>query len=275
MNVREDISLKLQQRIFIQNCVNLKKSEQTFESLFEALSKYITNLYKKRNVFKLHKEFKNGRENIVDKSKAGRSKSAVNTTSSIIINEMITDNRCITTHELASATNSSQSSVLWIIHKELKMMKLDRYRRESDSFLNKIITADDTWVHYYDPPRKRQTSWWKRIDEKTPKKPRIMKSRSKLILIVFFDRKGAIYRHFFPRKTTVTGKAYLVLKGLKRAVDRKRPELSASFILLHDNTRPHKTSEIRNFSAENSIEELPHPLPSRFSSMWFQAFSKT
>jgi hypothetical protein len=158
MNVREDISLKLQQRIFIQNCVNLKKSEQTFESLFEALSKYITNLYKKRNVFKLHKEFKNGRENIVDKSKAGRSKSAVNTTSSIIINEMITDNRCITTHELASATNSSQSSVLWIIHKELKMMKLDRYRRESDSFLNKIITADDTWVHYYDPPRKRQTS---------------------------------------------------------------------------------------------------------------------
>ncbi len=59
MNVREDISLKLQQRIFIKNCVNLKKSpEETFESLFEAFPKDITNLYKKRNVFKLHKEFK-------------------------------------------------------------------------------------------------------------------------------------------------------------------------------------------------------------------------
>jgi histone-lysine N-methyltransferase SETMAR len=80
------------------------------------------------------------------------------------------------------------------------------------------------------------------------------------MLIVFFDRKGVIYRHFFPRKTTVTGKAYLeVLKGLKRAVDRKRPKLSDSFILLHDKARPHKTSEIRNFLAENSIEELPHP----------------
>ncbi len=59
-----------------------------------------------------------------------------------------------------------------------------------------------------------------------------MKSRSKLMFIVFFDSRGIVYRHFVPRLETVTGKSYLkVLKGLKRAVDRKRPELSDSFIL--------------------------------------------
>jgi hypothetical protein len=115
---------------------------------------------------------------------------------------MITDNRCITSGELAEATKLSKRSVLRIIRKKLKMKKvsciniripralieqqkqlrknlsklhLNRFRREGNSFLNKIITCDETWVHYYDPPRKRQTSRWKKNDEKTPKKPRIMK----------------------------------------------------------------------------------------------------
>ncbi len=96
--------------------------------------------------------------------------------------------------------------------------------------------------------------------EKIPKKPRIMKSRSKLMFIVFFDSQGIVYRHFVPRKETVTGKSYLkVLKGLKRAVNQKRPEKCNGFILLHDNAPPHKNSEIPYFCAAKSIEVLPHP----------------
>ena len=34
---------------------------------------------------------------------------------------------------------------------------LERYNREGDNFLNRIITGDETWVHHYEPETKRQS----------------------------------------------------------------------------------------------------------------------
>ena len=34
---------------------------------------------------------------------------------------------------------------------------LERFEKEGEDFLKKIITGDETWVHYYDPENKRQS----------------------------------------------------------------------------------------------------------------------
>jgi hypothetical protein len=78
------------------------------------------------------------------------------------------------------------------------------------------------------------------------------------MFIVFFDSRGIVYRHFVPRKETVTGKSYLkVLKGLKRAVDQKRPEKRNGFILLHDNAPPIKLQKLPSFAPLNQLKFCP------------------
>ena len=38
---------------------------------------------------------------------------------------------------------------------------LRRFEKERDTFLNRIITTDETWLFYYDPRTKQQSTQWK------------------------------------------------------------------------------------------------------------------
>ena len=39
-----------------------------------------------------------------------------------------------------------------------------RFEKEGDAFLNLIITTDETWLFYYDPETKQQSSQWRSSD---------------------------------------------------------------------------------------------------------------
>ena len=51
-----------------------------------------------------------------------------------------------------------------ILHKPTRLdicqQNLDRYDKEGDAFLDRIITGDETWVHRYEPESKRQIMEW-------------------------------------------------------------------------------------------------------------------
>jgi len=51
-------------------------------------------------------------------------------------------------------------------HKEQRMQEcqdlLNQYEAEGDSFLDCIITSDETWCHHYEPESKRQSMEWRR-----------------------------------------------------------------------------------------------------------------
>ena len=93
--------------------------------------------------------------------------------------------RCHTIQEVAEIVGISKFSVQrifsndlrmslicarWVPHllKEAEMERrvtdsqgfLQRYRRDRN-FLNRIITIDQTWVHYYEPEGKRHPTIWK------------------------------------------------------------------------------------------------------------------
>ncbi|KAI6656057.1 hypothetical protein LOD99_1791 [Oopsacas minuta] len=44
---------------------------------------------------------------------------------------------------------------------------LSRYKAEED-FLDRIVTGDETWFHYYESESKTQSKQWKRCDELVP-----------------------------------------------------------------------------------------------------------
>jgi len=128
---------------------------------------------------------------------------------------------------------------------------------ESDeNFMGQIITGDETWVYEYDPETKRQSSQWKSADSPRPKKARLVRSKVKVMLIVFFDMEGIVHYEYAPQGQTVNQQFYLqVLKRLRLPVSRKRPQKRAvvAWAPHHDSAPAHTAHSIQVFLASHGI----------------------
>ena len=89
------------------------------------------------------------------------------------------------------------------------------------------------------------------------KKFKTSTSSRKLMATVFWDMHGVLLFHFTPPNETVNSAAYQsTLKKLKRAVQRKKPQMSDKrVLLLHDNARPHTVNLLERWG----WEILEHP----------------
>ena len=54
-----------------------------------------------------------------------------------------------------------------------------RLSDEGDSFLNKVITCDETWFYFFEPESKQQSSMWKHTWSPSPVKARLSKRLAK------------------------------------------------------------------------------------------------
>ena len=171
------------------------------------------------SVFEWHKRFKEGRESVRDDEKCGRSKE-VRTPELIGQIKNFMDKDCSVPIETISAQfDVSVGTVHTIIRKKLKMREIcssfvPRMLREDQkercchdsremvelinsdpALLDALVTCNESWIYFYDPETKRQSSQWKHADSPRPKKARQSKSTHKLLMIPFFDSTGMIYMH--------------------------------------------------------------------------------
>ena len=78
----------------------------------------------------------------------------------------------------------------------------------------------------------------------------------------FFYASGVVHHEYLPEGSTVNQTYYNeVLKRLRDAIRRKRPELrrSSDWFFHHDNAPAHSALRTREFLAKHSITVLPHP----------------
>jgi hypothetical protein len=54
-------------------------------------------------------------------------------------------------------------------------------------FLERIVTADETWVHHYEPESKAQSEAWRRPTSPVAKKSKSQPSAGKIMLTLFWD----------------------------------------------------------------------------------------
>ena len=116
------------------------------------------------------------------------------------------------------------------------------YEADGEAFLQRIVTGDESLVHFYEPERKRQSMEWRHTSSPKPKKVRVQRSAGKVMLTFFWDYKGPILEHYMRRGSTVTSATYsnLLRENLKPAIRQKwRGLLTMGVCLLHDNARPH------------------------------------
>jgi len=235
-------------------------------------------------VFKWHKAFKEGRENVEDDPRSGRPISSTNDKNVEVVRAVMAKDRRLSVRMIAEETGLSKNAVHRILTEHLHVRKIcaklvpknfsvehkaNRLEICQDLlgkleiepiFLHKVITGYESWVLDYDPETKWQSEEWHTKSSPRPKKARMSRSRVTTMIIVFFDRSGIVHKEFVPPGQTVNHAFYKdVLERLRKRAQRVRRDIADDWVLQRDNARAHTALSIREFLAKKNIPILPHP----------------
>jgi len=129
------------------------------------------------------------------------------------------------------------------------------------TYLDSIMTTDETWVHYFTPESKCSSMQWYLPGSLKPKTAKTMFSAQKVMATTFWDSEGVLYVDFLTEHHTINNEYYsALLEGpVKTAIRnrRKRAQTSASFF--QDNTRPQMAACTMDTIQKLKWEVLPHP----------------
>lgn len=124
------------------------------------------------------------------------------------------------------------------------------------SFLPRIDTANETWVHY-----NRRKSKESLLTE--PLKFLTQSYADKVILTLFLDERGVIIYHYMTRWNNATSAAckYLFRNHCRPAIkSKRRGRLSENFLLQHGNAQSHTAHATAVTIEELHFQCLPYPL---------------
>ena len=173
------------------------------------------------------------------------------------VRDLVYSDRRIQVEEIAQALGISHGSVSTILHDRLGMRKLTarcvpnslsdekvatrasvysallKHFRSKDDFLLRLVTVDETWVHYYEPENKAQNRQWVGPGSPRSKKFKTQPSAGKVMATVFWDAKDVIMLDFLPKRSTITGVYYAnLLDQMRTAIrEKRRGKLSKGVLL--------------------------------------------
>ena len=179
-------------------------------------------------VFKRASSFKKGGTSVENEPRAGRPKEASTPAKVQAVDKLVREDRRLQVGEIAKSLDVSIGTVHKILHDDLGYSKvscrwvpkmltdenkakrleiskksLDRFQREGDSFLDRIVTCDETRVAHYEPECKQQSMQWNHTASPVKKKFRAQRGVKKVMLTVFRGVKGLLTISFLVKGTTV------------------------------------------------------------------------
>ena len=217
----------------------------------------------KTRFFEWHRRFKEGREEVEDDHRSGRPSTSRTDENVEGVRQKVRSDRRLTVKMIADELGIISERVWRIITEDQKICAkmvprllkegqkerrvqvcqdiLEQLKTEPD-LLKRVVTGDESWIFTYDPLTKRQSLEWKSALSPRPKKARVFKPKTKVILMAFFDVHGIVHAEFLPQSQTINQQVYKnILRRLMRSVREKRRELweTKSWLLDHDNAPAH------------------------------------
>ena len=151
-------------------------------------AQYGRSCLNQRNVYKWIERFKEGRTSIKDAPRQERPSEVNTPEKQQAVNDLILAERRITVEEIAQQLDIYTGTAHHIIREVLKFSKvscrwipkmltpehkqnrldisrrlLDQFHKEGETFLQRIITCDETWAFHYAPEKEQQSKEWKHI----------------------------------------------------------------------------------------------------------------
>ena len=170
---------KFEQRCATEFCVKLDESATvTYEKLQKAYGEHSLS---RAQVFRWHKSFLEGRDQVEEEPRAGRPSTSQTKDSVERLRSLVRSVRRLTLRMISSELNLNPFTVHQILTQDLDKRKvcakmvpknltteqkagqrdvcldlLDRLEREPE-FFSRVITGDESWILEYDPETKRQS----------------------------------------------------------------------------------------------------------------------
>jgi hypothetical protein len=78
-------------------------------------------------------------------------------------------------------------------------------------FLERIVTANETWLHHYEPVSKAQSVAWEDPTSPVAKQLKSQLPAGKIMLTIFWKMESAILVHFTPKGETINSQVSICL----------------------------------------------------------------
>ncbi|VVC34914.1 Transposase, type 1 [Cinara cedri] len=207
---------------------------------------------------------RDGRISIDNNPRSGRPSTVTqDNTNAAILATLLDEDRRITKRKIAAR---------WVPHflspeqkdtrKDICRELLSRYENEKETFLDRIIAIDETWIRDFEPELKSQSNIWKGITSPRAKKVRRQQTKVKQMMIFAYDKLGIIVTDRVPIGISVTGDYYktFLAKKLRPEIRKKRPGMLQNGVsILHGNARPHIGAPVVALLEKYGWERLKHP----------------
>jgi len=220
-----------------------KTATETYQLLEQA---YGEDAMGRTQVFDWFRRFKEGRPSVESDPRSGRPSTSRNREMIAKVRTIVRNNGRLTVREIADDCGISVGSCIAILTDDLHMKRVcakfvprlltddqreqrqiiarDLFERscEDAQFLKNNVTGDESWVYGYDPETKQQSSQWKGPMSPRLKKGHQVRSKTKVMLLAFYDSEGIVHYEYAPDGQTINKEFYVeVLRRLREPVSPK------------------------------------------------------
>ena len=98
------------------------------------------------------------------------------------------------------------------VHKQSRLepcSELLEYCHSDKTFLQRIVTGDETWVHHFKPESKKASVEWHHPTSPLSKKFKSQHSARKVMVTVFWDSVGVILIEFMSKGAAINSDVYI------------------------------------------------------------------
>ncbi|UYV79087.1 hypothetical protein LAZ67_17001077 [Cordylochernes scorpioides] len=145
------------------------------------------------------------------------------------------------------------------VRRKLSSDNLALFEVNSEEFVNRFVTMEETWTHHFTPESKQQSMKWRHSGSPPPKKAKTVPSAGKVMVSVFWDSEGVLLLDFLKKGQTITGNYYAnLVKQLREAIKEKRRGMLSRKIVYHqDNAPSHRSLQAMAAIYDSGFELLP------------------